>query len=156
MILGALTMNLDDDDPDFIALWLANNIFGASANSRLFQRIRGKDGLSYGVGSSYNAATQEKFGQIVFRAIANPQNAAKVEAAFKEELTRALKDGFTADEVEAAKKQFAQDNSVQMSQDAFCGQYAGALHPIRPLTDPVKRHSRKGQSHDSRAGERRV
>ena len=32
------------------------------------------------------------------------QNMAKVEADFHEELTRALKDGFTADEVEKAKK----------------------------------------------------
>ena len=119
LILGAITLNLDDGDPDFIALWLANNIFGNSPNSRLFTRIRGKDGLSYGVGTSYSAGTQEKSGQIIFQAIANPQNAPKVEAAFKEELSRALMPGFTKDEVEAAKKQFVQDNSVQMSQDAF-------------------------------------
>ncbi|HEY6341765.1 MAG TPA: pitrilysin family protein [Bryobacteraceae bacterium] len=119
LILGAITLNLDDDDPDFIALWLANNIFGNSPNSRLFARIRGKDGLSYGVGTSYGAGTQEKSGRIIFQAIANPQNAPKVEAAFKEELSRALTQGFTKEEVEAAKKQFVQDNSVQMSQDAF-------------------------------------
>ena len=37
-------------------------------------------------------------------AIAAPQNMPKVEADFNEELARALKDGFTADEVEKAKK----------------------------------------------------
>ena len=119
LVLGAITLNLDDDDPDFIALWLANNIFGSSPNSRLFTRIRGKDGLSYGVGTSYNAGTQETSGQLIFQAIANPQNAPKVEAAFKDELARALTQGFTAEEVENAKKQFAQDNAVQMSQDPF-------------------------------------
>jgi zinc protease len=119
LVLGAITLNLDDDDPDFIALWLANNIFGSGSNSRLFTRIRGKDGLSYGVGTSYNAGIQEKSGQLIFQAISNPQNAPKVEAAFKEELTRALGPGFTAEEVENAKKQFVQDNAVQMSQDGF-------------------------------------
>ncbi len=123
LILGAVTLNLNDDDPDYMALYLANNIFGSSPDSRLFTRIRGKDGLSYGVGSSYSAATEDKFGTIVFQAIANPENAPKVEAAFKEELNRALTQGFMADEVERAKKQWVQDNGVNMAQDAFIAQW---------------------------------
>jgi zinc protease len=37
-------------------------------------------------------------------AIAAPQNMPKVEAAFNEEIAKALKDGFTAEEVEKAKQ----------------------------------------------------
>ncbi|MBV8847487.1 MAG: insulinase family protein [Bryobacterales bacterium] len=143
MVLGAITLNLDDDDPDYAALWIANNIFGSSPNSRLFTRIRGKDGLSYGVGTAYNAGPQEKYGQLAFQAIANPQNAPKVQAAFKEELNRAVTQGFTAEEVETAKKQFAQDNAVQMSQDAFLAstlaRYTQYNRTMVRLADMLKR-----------------
>ncbi len=139
IVLAVQKLNLNDDDPDFMALWLANNVFGSSPNSRLFSRIRGKDGLSYGVQTGYGAGTQETSGQLLFQAIANPQNAPKVVAAFKEELAKALAQGFTAEEVEAAKKTFLQDNIVQMSQDAFVantlGRYAQFGRSLTRLTD---------------------
>jgi zinc protease len=139
IVLAALKLNLDDDNPDFMALWIANNVFGSSPNSRLFSRIRGKDGLSYGVSTSYNAGTQETSGQLLFQAIANPQNAPKVVAAFKEELAKALAQGFTTEEVEAAKKTFLQDNIVQMSQDPFVantlGRYAQFGRSLTRLTE---------------------
>jgi zinc protease len=119
VVLAGVTFNMDDDNPDFMAVWIANNVFGSSPNSRLFSRIRGKDGLSYGVSTSYSAGTQETSGQLIFQAISNPQNAPKVVAAFKEELGKALAQGFTTEEVEAAKKTFLQDNMVNMSQDSF-------------------------------------
>jgi zinc protease len=119
MVAAVITLKIDDDDPDYFKLWIANNIFGSDPKSRLFKRIRETDGLSYSVGTGYNAGTKEEFGTITFQAIANPQNVAKVEAAFKDELNKALTQGFTAEEVEAAKKTFRQDNLVRMSQDSF-------------------------------------
>jgi zinc protease len=53
----------------------------------------------------------------VTNAIYAPQNAAKLEAAFKEELARALKDGFTADEVEKAKSGWLDSRKVSRAQD---------------------------------------
>ena len=50
-------------------------------------------------------------------AIYAPQNAARLEAAIKEELTRALADGFTDDEVKAAKAGWLQSNQVTRAQD---------------------------------------
>ena len=44
----AMPMKMSDDDPDYAALTIAGMVFGGSPNSRLFQRIRVKDGLSYG------------------------------------------------------------------------------------------------------------
>jgi zinc protease len=43
---------------------------------------------------------------------------AKVEADFNEELARALKDGFTADEVEKAKKTWLDERSVQRTEES--------------------------------------
>jgi zinc protease len=117
-LLGAvITLKMDDEDPDYVAMVIASQIFGGDPKSRLWLRIREKDGLSYGVQTGYSVGTKEQFGTFVFQAIANPQNAPKVEAAFREELTKALTQGFTTAEVEEAKTAFRQDYIVRLSQD---------------------------------------
>jgi zinc protease len=50
-------------------------------------------------------------------AIAAPQNAPKAEASLKDELARTLKDGFTPEEVAAAKIAWEEERSVARSQD---------------------------------------
>jgi zinc protease len=111
------TLAMDQQDPDYPAMFLANEMFGGDSKSRLWMRIREKDGLSYGVQSQFSAGQQEKFGRVLSYAIANPGNVPKVEAAFKEELAMLLKDGFKPDEVEAGKKTFLQTQQLQRSQD---------------------------------------
>jgi len=116
--LAGVNLSLRDDDPDYPALLLGNYMLGGGfLNSRLAVRIRQKDGLSYGVGSSFNASQLDKSGSFRANAIYAPQNAAKLEAAFKEELARALKDGFTADEVEKAKSGWLKSRQVSRAQD---------------------------------------
>ena len=51
------------------------------------------------------------------RGIAAPQNIVKVEAAFFEEIGRALKEGFTAEEVANAKSGFLRAREQARSQD---------------------------------------
>jgi zinc protease len=96
---------------------LANFILGGSGNSRLFKRIRDKEGLSYGVGSSLNVPTKNDNAAFTASAISNPQNAPKVEASIKDELARTVKDGFTADEVADAKKSWLEERKVGRSED---------------------------------------
>jgi len=116
--LAGVNLSLRDDDPDYPALLLGNYMLGGGfLNSRLAVRIRQKDGLSYGVGSSFIASQLDKSGSFRANAIYAPQNAAKLEAAFKEELARALKDGFTADEVEKAKSGWLKSRQVSRAQD---------------------------------------
>ncbi|HET8901724.1 MAG TPA: insulinase family protein, partial [Holophagaceae bacterium] len=50
-------------------------------------------------------------------AIYAPQNAKRLETAFQEELARALKDGFTADELTFAQKAWLQSQAVDRTQD---------------------------------------
>jgi len=112
-------LNVRDDDPDYAALALGNYMIGGGfLNSRLAVRIRQKEGLSYGVGSQLQADSLDKSGIFVAFAIYAPQNVVKLEAAFKEEMARVLKDGFTAEEVEAAKKGYLQSRQVSRAQDA--------------------------------------
>jgi zinc protease len=117
IFLVAMPLKMTDEDPDYAALTIAGTIFGGSPNSRLFQRIRVKDGLSYGASAGFNMPTKDDGGRMFGSAIAAPQNMPKVEAAFNEELARALKDGFTADEVEKAKKTWLDERSVARAEE---------------------------------------
>jgi zinc protease len=120
---GGERLNLSDQDPDYGALVFGNYMLGGGfLNSRLATRIRVKDGLSYGVGSNLSAKSDEKDGQFGVFAIAAPQNIAKVETAFKEELDRALKDGFTQKEIDADRTGWLQSRQVTRSEDRSLAQ----------------------------------
>jgi len=118
LFMVGMPMKMNDEDPDLAALTIAGMVFGGSANSRLFVRIRVKDGLSYGASAAFSIPTKDDGGMLSGFAIAAPQNMPKVEAAFNEELARALKDGFTADEVEKAKKTWQDQRSQARTEDA--------------------------------------
>ncbi len=116
-------VNMSDKDADYPAMLFGNYMLGGGfLNSRLATRIRVKDGLSYGIGSSFNAKADEKDGQLQVYAIAAPQNVAKVEIAFKEELDRVLKDGFTQKEIDADRSGWLQSQQVRRAEDASLAQ----------------------------------
>jgi zinc protease len=90
---------------------------GGFLSSRMAARIRQKEGLSYSVGSGFNASSWDETGTFQAFAIYAPENAEKLEAAFKDEIARALKDGFTADEIEQAKKGWLGAQQLSRAQD---------------------------------------
>jgi zinc protease len=133
--LAGMTLNVREDDPDYPALVLGNYMLGGGfLNSRLGTRIRQKEGISYGVGSQLQASPLDKSGLFITFAIYAPQNVERLEASFKEEIARALKDGFTEDEVKAAKSGWLQARQVSRAQDAeLAGKLSGYLFLNRTL-----------------------
>ncbi len=119
IFLARQNLALRDDDPDFAALNVANHILGGGAglDSRLAGRIRNKDGLSYGAGSELSVGPYDRAGSWMAYAIAAPQNVAKVEVAFREEVARALKDGFTETELASARTGILQSRQQNRAQD---------------------------------------
>ncbi len=115
--MAAMFTKATDEDPDYPALQIAGYIFGGAPTSRVFTRIRVKEGLSYGANASFSVPTKDDAGTFSANAIAAPQNTPKVEAAFNEEIVRALKEGFTADEVEKAKKAWLDNRAVSRAED---------------------------------------
>ncbi|HTY42357.1 MAG TPA: pitrilysin family protein, partial [Thermoanaerobaculia bacterium] len=98
--IAGQNLPIRDEDPDYPALVLGNYMLGGGfLNSRLAVRIRQKDGLSYGVGSRIQASPLDPVGSFTASAIYAPQNEARLEAAFKEEVARVLKDGFEPKEI---------------------------------------------------------
>jgi zinc protease len=116
--LAGENLPLQDNDPDYPALVLGNYMLGGGfLNSRLTTRIRQKEGLSYGVGSRIQASPLEKNGSFLAYAIYAPQNEARLETAVREEIDRALKDGFAEQEVREAKSGYLQSRQVTRAQD---------------------------------------
>jgi zinc protease len=117
--MAGQNLNIRDDDPDFPGLTLGNYMLGGGfLNSRLATRIRQKEGLSYGVGSQLTGNPLDKGSTFLTYAIYAPQNRDKLEIAFKEEVARAVKDGFTPEEIAAAKSGYLQGQQVTRAQDA--------------------------------------
>ena len=84
VISGRLQVPLREDEREYQALRLAAQIFGGSggASGRLWDRVRDKDGLSYGVGGSLSGGQFNRHADWSLYAIAAPQNVAGVRAAF--------------------------------------------------------------------------
>ena len=113
-----LALPLSDLSADYPALSLANFIFGQGDNSRLWQRVRQREGLSYGVGSGIGWSSIDDNSFFTLNAIYAPQNAARVETALREELARSLADGFSAAELESARSGLLAARRLGRAQDA--------------------------------------
>jgi zinc protease len=117
--LARMNLDLNIEDADYPALMLANYIFGEGGlKSRLMDRIRQKEGLSYGGGSDLGAGDLDRAGSFSISAIAAPQNLRKLYAAVRDELARAVKDGFTPDELADAKSGLMQQRVQNRTNDA--------------------------------------
>ncbi len=131
--VGALSLAMKDTDPDYAPLAIGNYLLGgAPLASRLSLKIRGKDGLSYGVGSQVQASPIEESGQFLMFAIANPTNMPKVESLMLSELKGFEADGVSAADLEVAKKGYLQAQRVQRGNDGtLARQLATALYAGR-------------------------
>ncbi len=118
MFLAGTELAMSDHDPDYAAMTLANYIMGGGTlTSRLTDRIRVKDGLSYAAQSVLQADSRDAVAHFLALAIHAPQNADKVQADFFDELARARRDGFTADELDKARTGLLQNAQLTRAQD---------------------------------------
>jgi len=117
VLRAGLSLKMRDDNPDFPALVLANQLIGGASNARLPARIREKEGLSYSTYSWFSASQLDEAASFNISAIFAPQNKARVETAMREELSRAIAEGFTAEEVESAKRGLLEARRLARTQD---------------------------------------
>ncbi|MFO1271679.1 MAG: pitrilysin family protein [Rubrivivax sp.] len=116
-LLTSLALPLNDSHPDYPALTLANRIFGGSASSRLWTRIREKGGFSYDVRSVIDWNLVDLNSRWSVSAIFAPQNRAKVEQALNEEIAAAREKGFTAQELDETRKGLLSARRLSRAQD---------------------------------------
>ncbi len=116
--LAGLMGPMMDTDPEYPALLIGNYILGgAPLASRLSNRVRGEEGLSYGIGSMFSADAKDKSGRLMIFAITNPKNIGKVDKVIGDEIGKYLKEGVSASELDEGKKAFVESLKVQRSND---------------------------------------
>ena len=123
LLLGQ-SLPINDNHADYPALLMANHLLGGGADSRLWKRIREGEGLSYDVRSYVLWNNFELNSRWQASAIFAPQNQPKVEAALKQEVARALAEGFSQSELDAARNAVLNQRKLGRAQDAAV---AGAL-----------------------------
>jgi zinc protease len=117
VLRGGHNVKMRDDHPDFPALLLANYLLGGTSTSRIPGRVREKEGLSYSTYSGFSASQLDEAASFRVSAIFAPQNRDRVEKAIREEIQRAIKDGFTPEEVDAGKKGILEARRLARTQD---------------------------------------
>src|SRR5207247_1414350 len=117
VFMAGMLLNAGETHPDYPTLLIANYMLGGTSTSRLYNRIRAKDGLSYSVSAVLQADPADQRSDWMVFAITNPVNIGKVQTAFREEAEKALKDGFGSAELAAAQKGWLQSRNVLRSQD---------------------------------------
>ena len=115
---AGVRFQMSENDPDYPAMLLAGYMFGGPITSRVSDRIRNKEGLSYGANARVAIPAEGDSALLSGTVSLNPVNGPKVEASFKDELAKTLRDGFTATEVAEAKKAYLDALTVSRSQDA--------------------------------------
>jgi len=115
---AGIRLRMRDSHPDYAAMVMANYMFGGGITARLPDRVRNREGYSYSVSSSFSAPVDGDAAVFSASAISNPANTPKVEASFVDELTRTVRDGFTAAELSAAKKAIRDERIGSRSSDA--------------------------------------
>jgi zinc protease len=108
---------LQESDPDFAALAMANYLLGGGGNSRLWRLIRETEGLSYDVYATLVWNLYEPNTWWVGGANFAPANRAKVEAAYRAVVDLALKDGFGTRELEEGKTGLLSFRRLARAQD---------------------------------------
>jgi zinc protease len=121
---AAMVFPVKDTNADFAALVMVNRILGGGGNSRLWQRVREKEGLSYGVRSGFSASAFDPLAELSISAIVNPQNMTKLKGTVMEEFNRLASEGVTEAELKRARDSYLDQRSLARSQD---GGLAGIL-----------------------------
>jgi len=117
-MVALTTLPVGENHVDAPALQLGVYMFGGGfLNSRLANRLRGDDGLSYSVRAWLSASSHEDVGSLSMYAIFAPQNLDAVKLGFNQELQKVLDQGFTSDELKAAKSGIIQKAKVDRSEN---------------------------------------
>jgi len=140
-LFGDVAMAVNDESPDYAATTVASAIVGELTGSRLWRRIRERDGLSYSVYAYVGWSSFEPNSTMFVQAIFAPQNRAKVASALADELARAATEGFSAEEVARARegvlkrRQLARTQDMQLAKELVQQLYLGRTFAFAAKAD---------------------
>jgi zinc protease len=121
ILFGKINLNIGKKNPDYPALEMANELLGGGAflSSRIPQRLRETEGLSYGAGSYVQANAIDPTSEWGIYAFYNPTMKDKLTTALNEEIQKAISKGFTKEEFDSSLKSWLQNRQTMLGTDEF-------------------------------------
>ncbi len=105
--IAGVSSNINEDHPDYEAMVIGDYIMGGGPlSSRIADRVRTQDGLSYTAMTRFTGDDQDPRGMFMMFCISKPTNTEKVVDTVREEVDRMLGSGVTGDELKRAKEGF--------------------------------------------------
>ncbi len=121
--MAALAMGFSiamrSDDPDYAAWLIVGQVLGGDTGSRLWMRVREKEGLSYGTGAWTSADDEDTTGSFGAYAIVAPANMNKAKASILEEVNKMAGGDVTDVELARAKEGWAKQEDTNLSNDGY-------------------------------------
>jgi zinc protease len=126
MLLGNININISEKNPDYPAVFMANELLGGGAflNSRIPQRLRENEGMSYGAGSFMETNYKDDVTKWGVYAMFNPLYKGRLDSALHQEVDKAIQGGFTKDELEKMKSSWLEGNRTTLGDN---GTLAGII-----------------------------
>ncbi len=121
ILIGNINLNLSEKHPDYPAIFMANELLGGGAflSSRIPQRLRENEGMSYGAGSFVNAGYKYNASNWGVYAYFNPIYASRLDSALHQEIDKARDGGFTQDELSKSVNSWLEGNKTTLGMNGF-------------------------------------
>jgi zinc protease len=119
VLFGRINVPLKEDDPDYVALEMANEMLGGGAfiSSRIPKRLRESEGMSYGAGSFMNSSYKYPSSSWGVYAIFNPAYKNRLDSAMRDVISKTLQSGFTEDELKKAVSSWLEQRQTFLGDD---------------------------------------
>ncbi|MGQ0739100.1 MAG: M16 family metallopeptidase [Bacteroidota bacterium] len=138
MLLANININVSETHPDFPAMYMANELLGGGAflSSRIPQRLRENEGMSYGAGTFMSSNYRYDVANWGVYAMFNPLYKNRLDSALHQEVDKAIKGGFTKDELDKSKNAWLEGNKTSLGMNDFLArQLRWYMRDERDLTD---------------------
>lgn len=138
VLAGGINLQLSQKNADYPAVMMANELLGGGTfmGSRISQRLREKEGMSYGAGSFMDARYKEEQGSWGLYAIFNPLVKNRLDSALHDELSKAVSKGFTQDELNRSVKSLMEYRKTILGVDNYLAyQLIDYMEDGRDLSD---------------------
>lgn len=116
MMLAGINLNISRKNIDYPAVIMANELLGGGAflSSRIPQRLRENEGMSYGAGSFLNVQYNYNSGNWGLYAMFNPLFKGRLDSALHQEVDKAIQAGFTQDELNKSISSMLEQNKASL------------------------------------------
>ncbi|HET6995687.1 MAG TPA: pitrilysin family protein [Chitinophagaceae bacterium] len=120
-LIGNINLNISEKHADYPALFMANELLGGGAflSSRIPQRLRENEGMSYGAGTFINSEYKYDVTNWGLYAAYNPIYRGRLDSALRQEVDKAIAAGFTEDELKNSVKAWLEQNKTSLGDNAY-------------------------------------